>query len=197
MSMVDFCAIAENCKKRYISKLRYSNQHYLRTLYVCISEHDDVSYSTSPLILKDPKPFKCLLIHQREDLAITNWHKFYDVEYIDSLGGVTDGVLGDGFKIIGHAADPYESLRLLYCNRVLYSCTSPHENHIKKIWKLYNEYKSLNIKSKMLFQEIIDKIDKKDEAVKKINELTNNIKTLEIERDKYLKIIEKIREEVM
>ena len=32
----------------------------------------------------------------------------------------------------------------------------------------------------------INKIDKKDEAVKKINELTNNIKTLERERDKHI-----------
>lgn len=196
MCNVDFTAIAAYCIKRYISKLDGSRQHYLRTLYVCISENDEVWYSTAPHILQNPKTYKCLLIHQREDLAITNWHKFYDVEFIDSLGGITDGILGDGFKITGAGADPHISLKLWYKNKELYSCTSPHEDHLQKMWDLYNEIRNLNYESISEIQKIVDEKAKIEEAKRRIQELTYNIKTIEEERDHYLKLIEVIREVV-
>ena len=196
MCKVDFENIAAYCIKRYISKLDGSRQHYLRTLYVCISEYDEVWYSTTPHILKDSKTYKCLLIHQREDLAITNWHKFYDVEFIDSLGGVTDGILGDGFRITGAGADPYVSLKLWYKNRELYSCTSPHEDHLQKMWSLYNEIRCLNLESISEIQGLVDKNAKIEEVERRIQELSYNMKAIEEERDHYLKLIEVIREVV-
>lgn len=196
MFKVDFENLAAYCIKRYKSKLDGSKQHYLKTLYVCISENDEVRYSSTPHILQSPKTYKCILIHQREDLAIINWHKFYNVEYIDSSGGVTDGVLGDGFSITGCGADPNPSLALKFIDKTLYSCTAPHENHLQKMWDLYNEIRSLNLESISEIQRIVDINAKMEEAERKIQELTYNIKAIEEERDHYLKLIEVIREVV-
>ena len=197
MCKVDFENIAAYCVERYISKINsYKNERYLQTLYVCISENDDVWFSNTPHILQGPEISKCLLIHQKNHLAISNWYKYYDVEYIDSLGGVTDGILGDGFAITGCGADPNPSLALKFKDVTLYSCKAPHENHIQKMWNLFNEIRCLNLESISEIQGLVDKNAKIEEAERRIQELSYNMKAIEEERDHYLKLIEVIREVV-
>ena len=96
MRMDSFRDIAKYCIERYKNSLDEESERYLGTLYVSIDEHDFVDCSTTPHILSQAR--KCILIHSRKVLAVSNWYTWYKVEYIDEEGCVTDGMLGNGFR---------------------------------------------------------------------------------------------------
>ena len=175
--MVDFKELSDFCVKRYKESLDLEYQKYVKTLYVSISDDDEVKCSTAPHVLNDA--YRCILIHVRSELAVSNWYAWYKLEYIDENGCVTDGKLGNGFRLATSFGQNYrdQKLNLVYDvdinnTTLIYSFSAPFEERMQKVWDLYCRVK--NVKSQAELQMIIDLINKDDQII----ELEGNIADL-------------------
>jgi hypothetical protein len=115
----------------------------------------------------------------RSELAVSNWYAWYKLEYIDENGCVTDGKLGNGFRLATSFGQNYrdQKLNLVYDvdinnTTLIYSFSAPFEERMQKVWDLYCRVK--NVKSQAELQMIIDLINKDDQII----ELEGNIADL-------------------
>lgn len=72
MDKTDFKGLASLCVQKYKDSLGNERERYVDTLFVAITEKDDVLCSKIPSILEEAS--KCVLIHQKKQLAVTNWY---------------------------------------------------------------------------------------------------------------------------
>jgi hypothetical protein len=202
MRLDSFKDIAKYCIERYKTSLDEESERYVGTLYVSIDEHDFVDCSTTPHILSQAT--KCILIHSRRALAVSNWYTWYKVEYIDEEGCVTDGKLGNGYRLCSTYGRNYldQKLNLLldkYVNNTTLICSfsAPFEEKMQKVWDLYLRVKK--VKSQAELEMIIDLIDK-DEQILELEGQIADLKftniLLEKQKKQYRGLLRQIREMV-
>lgn len=197
MEKTDFKGLASLCVQKYKDSLGNERERYVDTLFVAITEKDDVLCSKIPSILEQAS--KCVLIHQKKQLAVTNWYSWYKVDYVDGNGCVTDGNLGQGFELSISSRDTFDNqvMSLYYGYHELYACRRPWEDNMAKIWKLYSMTKKMETDKEI---ELTARLFRSDEKIvemeRKIasHELTNHL--LEQERGQYKSLLDEIKEMV-
>jgi len=194
MRMDSFKDIAKYCVERYKTSLDEESERYLGTLYVSIDEHDFVDCSTTPHILSQAT--KCILIHSRQALAITNWYTWYKVEYIDEEGNVTYGMLGNGFRLSSHFRQDYRDQRLNETT-LIYSVPAPFEDKMQKVWDVYLRAKRAKSQAAL---ELMAELIEKDETILELEGEIANLKftniLLEKQKKQYRGLLRQIREMV-
>jgi hypothetical protein len=200
MSMVDFKDLSKFCINRYKDSLDKEYQRYIDTLYVAISEDNEVLCSTTPHVLSNA--YRCFLIHRRSELAVSNWYTWYKVEYIDASGCVTDGILGKGFRLTSTYSGNYldQRLNLLHDtdinnSQLIFSFSVPFEKKMQKVWDLYLRVKKANSQAELdLMVDILDKEEQIVELENNIADLNFTNRFLEKQRKQYKKLLDEIRE---
>lgn len=195
--MADFIELSKYCINRYKESLNTEYEVYLNTLYIAIDEEGEVICSSTPHILGEA--YKCILIHSCKRLEVTNWYRWYKLEYLDHNGCVTDGILGDGFKLSINFQGSYsnQKLYLHHENLAIYSCPAPFEDKIKKIWNLYLRAKKA--KSKAAIELVAELIEKDETILENEDEIKNLSLTnilLEKQNKKYRGLLRNIEEMV-
>ena len=138
--MVDFVELSQESVNRYIESIGTSKyQRYQKTLYVAISEYNEVSCAYNPDILKDA--YQCILIHCMSELAVSNWYDWYKVEFINHNGLNLEGIIGNDchFDINFEGSYSNQVLKLHHRNEEIYTCRPPFEAHMQGLWDAYCE----------------------------------------------------------
>ncbi len=200
--MAKFRELSNFCIERYKESLNSEYQKYIKTLYVSISDDNEVKCSTTPHILVNA--YRCILIHVRSELAMTNWYTWYKVEYIDEEGCVTDGKLGNGFRLGSHFRGNYldQRLNLLHDKDIndttlIYSISAPFEEKMQKVWDVYR--RARKAKSQAGLELMADLIEKDEKILDLEGEIANlkftNI-LLEKQKKQYRGLLKQIEEMV-
>lgn len=197
MRMDSFKDIAKYCTERFKNSLDEESERYVGTLYVSIDEHDFADCSTTPHILSQAT--KCILIHSRQALAITRWYTWYKVEYIDEEGSVTDGMLGNGFRLYSTNRGSFlDQVLILYHDDLeIYSCPAPFEDKMQKVWNVYLRAKRANSQAAL---ELMAELIEKDETILELESEIANLRftniLLERQKNQYRGLLRQIREMV-
>lgn len=194
MGKIDFIELANICVNRQKDLLDQNVARYLGTLYVAILPTNKALCSKLPQILD--KAVKCILIHERKEKAVTNWHLWYKIDYINEEGCVSDGNLGDGFNLSINPTGSFlnQILSLETKGYTVYRCNKPWEDHIGKIWNIYSKLKEIKTeKEKGLAIELFWK----DEKILELEKENTNFKfanqLLKQERDMYKELLDEIK----
>ena len=193
--MVDFIEISEYCINRYKETIASDNDSYTGTTFVAITSDDEVLCSTTPHILNKAK--KCILIHSKSALAISNCYIWYSIEFIGTNGEVTNGLLGDGFKIYSNWEGVWSNrlLYLAYNDLTLYSCHAPFDDKMQKVWDVYLRAKKVKSQAELkLMAELIEKDEKILELEEKIANLKFDNILLEKQKKQYVGLLKDINE---
>lgn len=194
MDNINFVELADFCVNRYKENHSGKTNVYDRTLYVSITEDNRVLCSYTPHILRNA--YKCILVHQRSEKAVTNWYAWYTVEYIDEKGCVHGTKLENGFELYVTWLDKWSNMYmgLYYENNSLYTCYSPWEEHLPKIWELYTRVKDVKSKKEIF---LISDIFNKDDTILKNEKEKEDLKFTEYllkqERDQYKEMLDEIK----
>lgn len=104
---IDFVELGKYCQTEYKTSLDGKENKYIKTLFVAIKDDNSVLISTTPHILTNAS--KCLLIHERSSLAITNWYLWYRVQFINENGEVFVNRIDDEFELSISACGSYDN----------------------------------------------------------------------------------------
>lgn len=195
MDKIDFVELATFCVNRYNESHNTSSNRYAGTLYVGISEDNHVMCSITPHILRNC--VKSILVHRRDTLAQTNSYYWYDIEFIDENGCVSDGNLGNGYSISVHAWGQYSNqiMSLDYNNSHMFWCRPPFEDHMPKVWELYTRLKDVPTEKEIkLIADLFRKDEKILELEKEIEDFKFTNHLLEQERNQYKELLDEIKE---
>ena len=189
MEQIDFIELAEYCVKKAKEVPSYVIKHYEKTLYVSISEDNNVKCSTTPHVLQDA--YQCILMHEYSDTPISNIYYWYEIDYINSEGCVQASDLGEGFSLISSRRKDYSPfITLGYQGKHLYSNLD-----IKKVWELYTKIKEVSSESE---RKLIVELYFKDEHVLNLKKQIEDFKftnhLLEQERDQYKDMLDEIKD---
>lgn len=199
MRKQDFIKLATDCQKD--EKEKYSKipqTRYVRTLFIAIMEDEQILISEKPNLLGDAK--KCMLIHERAEIAITNWYYWYNIEFINEKGEVSQNRIDDEFKLRITSSGRYENQVMFlesdnYGGRTYYQCVRPWETSIKKVWALYMQLKNVKTEGE---RNLISRLFMKDEAIldleKQVEEFEFMKVLLEEEKEGYKKLLDDIKE---
>jgi hypothetical protein len=196
MSKVDFIKLAEHC----VTKIKLSleagkDEIYLGTLFVAIQDDDRVFCSKTWHILEYAT--KCILIHSYTKKAVTNWYKWFFLEYIDENGSITNGFLGNGFRLFTDWGRAWSDQRIIleHDNLQIYSLPAPFEDKMQKIWNLFLKVREAESNAEIkLLSEIIWKDDKILEQENEIASLNFTNKLLEKQKEQYEHLLGEIKE---
>ena len=200
--MANFRELSNYCIERYKESLNSEYQKYIKTLYVSISDENEVRCSTTPHVLNNA--CRCILIHLRSELAFTNWYTWYKVEYINKEGCVTDGKLGNGFRLSSDYRGNYlnQRLNLLHDKDIndttlIYSISAPFEEKMQKVWDVY--LRARKAKSQTGLEFMAELIEKDEQILELEGEIANlkftNI-LLEKQKKNYRGLLKQIEEMV-
>lgn len=196
MADINIIELANYCTDR--KKEMYNSSSgkckYVNTLYVAISEDNNILCSYTPHILKEAQ--QCILIHQKSELAVSNWYSWYNIEVINKDGEVLDRRIDDEFELCIVAAGGYtnQTIELSADKRIYYWGHAPWEVTIKRVWKLYTLLKDVKTVSERILisdlferDETIAQLKKENEDFKFTNEL------LRQEKDQYKGILDEVK----
>ena len=183
---IDFVELGTYCQTEYRKTLDSLKDKYRKTLFVAIMDDNSCSVSDTPHILSNAK--KCILIHERLSLAISNWYSWYVVQFINENGEVLVGRLDNDFELCTVACGGYDNqwLELRADHRTYYSCKAPwKENDIKSIWDLYVRLKQATTECE---RNLIASLFKKDQTILELEKANQNFeyKTQLLENEKKL-----------
>ena len=183
---IDFVELGTYCQTEYRKTLDSLKDKYRKTLFVAIMDDNSISVSATPHILSNAK--KCILIHERLSLAISNWYSWYVVQFINENGEVLVGRLDNDFELCTVACGGYDNqwLELRADHRTYYSCKAPwKENDIKSIWDLYVRLKQATTECE---RNLIASLFKKDQTILELEKANQNFeyKTQLLENEKKL-----------
>lgn len=183
---IDFVELGTYCQTEYRRTLDSLKDKYRKTLFVAIMDDNSISVSATPHILSNAK--KCILIHERLSLAISNWYSWYVVQFINENGEVLVGRLDNDFELCTVACGGYDNqwLELRADHRTYYSCKAPwKENDIKSIWDLYVRLKQATTECE---RNLIASLFKKDQTILELEKANQNFeyKTQLLENEKKL-----------
>ena len=192
---IDFVELGTYCQTEYRKTLDSLKDKYRKTLFVAIMDDNSISVSATPHILSNAK--KCILIHERLSLAISNWYSWYVVQFINENGEVLVGRLDNDFELCTVACGGYDNqwLELRADHRTYYSCKAPwKENDIKSIWDLYVRLKQATTECE---RNLIASLFKKDQTILELEKANQNFEyktqLLENEKKLYKGIIDDIK----
>ncbi len=192
---IDFVELGKYCQTEYKTSLDGKENKYIKTLFVAIKDDNSVLISTTPHILTNAS--KCLLIHERSSLAITNWYLWYRVQFINENGEVFVNRIDDEFELSISACGSYDNqyLNLSADHRVYCSWRAPWEKCIKPMWNLYIRLKKTNSKSE---RELIASLFWKNQEIleleKKNQDFEYKTQLLESENNLYKGILDDIKD---
>ena len=183
---IDFVELGTYCQTEYRKTLDSLKDKYRKTLFVAIMDDNSISVSATPHILSNAK--KCILIHERLSLAISNCYSWYVVQFINENGEVLVGRLDNDFELCTVACGGYDNqwLELRADHRTYYSCKAPwKENDIKSIWDLYVRLKQATTECE---RNLIASLFKKDQTILELEKANQNFeyKTQLLENEKKL-----------
>ena len=183
---IDFVELGTYCQTEYRKTLDSLKDKYRKTLFVAIMDDNSISVSATPHILSNAK--KCILIHERLSLAISNWYSWYVVQFINENGEVLVGRLDNDFELCTVACGGYDNqwLELRADHRTYYSCKAPwKENDIKSSWDLYVRLKQATTECE---RNLIASLFKKDQTILELEKANQNFeyKTQLLENEKKL-----------
>ena len=192
---IDFVELGTYCQTEYRKTLDSLKDKYRKTLFVAIMDDNSISVSATPHILSNAK--KCILIHERLSLAISNWYSWYVVQFINENGEVLVGRLDNDFELCTVACGGYDNqwLELRADHRTYYSCKAPwKENDIKSIWDLYVRLKQATTECE---RNLIASLFKKDQTILELEKANQNFEyktqLLENEMKLYKGILDDIK----
>lgn len=136
--MVNFIELAQVSLYRFRQSLGSVDQErYVNTLYVAISENNEVICSYDSAILGNA--YQCIIIHCKSVLAITNWHRWYKPEFINRNGYNLGEIIGNDctIRINWEGSWSNQVLKLYQRDEVIYSGNAPFENHMQALWNAY------------------------------------------------------------
>lgn len=196
MNEIDLMAIAEYCRENF-KKERVCDDSYLGTCFVGINEEGKLLISQTPHILKNA--VEVLLIHEYLTCGITNYYRFYSVEYINFKGEVSQGMLDNGYTMTIDWTGSWknQTMYLRKDNETVYFCKRPWEQTLQKFWNVYKA--CLNCKTiseavvigKLALQD--DKIDKLMAENKELNYMKILLAT---EVEQYKNILNDIKKQL-
>lgn len=195
MADIDFMELATYCQNRYKEKHNTIENKYVKTLFVAITKEGTVLTSTTPHVLRNAE--QCILIHESSELAVTRYYSWYHVEFIDKTGEVYDERLDGKFTLQIGACGGYadQEMWLDYGKNTIYSCRTPWEKNIVKIWNLYSRVKDLQSAKEI---NIIADLFKKDEKILELEKQVENFKftnhLLEQERNQYKSLLDEVKQ---
>ncbi len=182
--MIDFIELAKKSLWKYRHSLGSVDvERYINTLYVAISENNEVSCAYDSAVLDGT--YQCILIHCKSALAVTNWHNWYKPEFINHNGHNLGGIIGNDCTIsINYEGSwSHQVMKLRHREEVVYSCNVPFENHMQALWDAYRN--TLNIGNDEITL-LRDELAQKEERIHALEEQVNQ----------YQNIIERIRESI-
>ena len=192
---IDFVELGTYCQTEYRKTLDSLKDKYRKTLFVAIMDDNSISVSATPHILSNAK--KCILIHERLSLAISNWYSWYVVQFINENGEVLVNRIDNDFELRTVSCGGYDNqwLELRADHRTYYSCKSPwNEDDIKSIWDLYVKLKQATTKCE---RNLIASLFEKDQTILELEKANRNfeykVQMLEEERDLYKGILDDIK----
>lgn len=144
--MVDFVELSQESVNRYREFVDSSDlNEYRNTLYVAISEYNEVSCAYDPVILRDA--YQCILIHCRSEMAVSRRHNWYKAEFINHNGVNLEGIIGNDchFKIDWVGSWSNQVLTLYHRGDEIYTCNPPFEGHMQGLWDAYCNTLSRNV----------------------------------------------------
>lgn len=194
---IDFVELGKYCQTEYRASFDgVKDEKYIRTLFVAIKEDNSIMTSYDPHILRECS--KCILIHERTELAITNWYSWYKVQFINEQGEVLDTYLDDEFELLVVSHDTYSNQLLCltstsgddtYCR-----LPRPFEYNIKLIWQLYLQLKKANSRVE---RKLIADLFQKDQKILELKKENENFKyethLLEQEKKAYKDLLDEIK----
>lgn len=136
--MVDFIELSRQSLIRYKDSLESEDvERYLFTLYVAISENNEVTCAHDSAILGNA--YQCIIIHCKSALAISNWHRWYKPEFINRNGFNLGEIIGNDctIRINWEGSWSNQVLKLYHRDEVIYSGNAPFENHMQALWNAY------------------------------------------------------------
>ena len=192
---INFVELGTYCQTEYRKTLDSLKDKYRKTLFVAIMDDNSISVSATPHILSNAK--KCILIHERLSLAISNWYSWYVVQFINENGEVLVGRLDNDFELCTVVRGRYDNqwLELRADHRTYYSCKAPwKENDIKSIWDLYVRLKQATTECE---RNLIASLFKKDQTILELEKANQNFEyktqLLENEKKLYKGILDNIK----
>ena len=177
--MIDFIELSKESLWKYRHSLGSVDvERYVYTLYVAISENNEVSCAYDSAVLDDA--YQCILIHCKSALAVSNWYNWYKPEFINHNGHNLGEIIGNDctIRIDWEGSWSNQVMKLRHRDEVLYSCNAPFENHMQALWDAYRN--TLNI-GKDEITILRDKLTQKEERIHALEEQMNQYKNV-IER---------------
>ena len=192
---IDFVELGTYCQTEYRKTLNHLTDKYRKTLFVAIKDDNSISVSATPHILSNAS--KCIMIHERLSLAISNWYYWYVVQFINENGEVLVNRIDNDFELHTVSCGGYDSQWLELCadNRTYYSCKAPwKEDDIKSIWELYVKLKQATTKcERNLIASLFEKYKTILEWEKADQNLEHKTQLLENEKIMYKEILDDIK----
>ena len=192
---IDFVELGTYCQTEYRKTLNHLTDKYRKTLFVAIKDDNRISVSTTPHILSNAS--KCIMIHERLSLAISNWYSWYVVQFINENGEVLVNRIDNDFELHTVSCGGYDSQWLELCadNRTYYSCKAHwKEDDIKSIWELYVKLKQATTKcERNLIASLFEKYKTILEWEKADQNLERKTQLLENEKIMYKEILDDIK----
>lgn len=197
MEKINFIELATYCANNFKEAHNNENDRYMGTLYVSISEDDQVRCSKTPHVLSGA--CRCILIHEHSELAVTRYYSWYKIHYIDENGCVFDGNLGNGYELGMIINGSYSNvwMRLTLNNIELYSIKPPFENKIAKVWELFQKVKDISSPKEV---KLVADLCRKDERILELEKEVEDFKfenhLLEQQKKQYQGLLDEIKEMV-
>ena len=192
---IDFVEIGKYCQEEFKKEHNSERENYRKTLFVSIQDDNRIRVSTIPHILSNAS--KCLLIHEYSARAVTNWYRWYKVQFISEEGEVLDEHLDEEFKLWIYPVYGYNDQRLtLYADESeYYSCEAPwNKEDIQSVWNLYVRLKQASTEYE---RNLIASLFEKDQTILELEKANRNFKyktqLLENEKKLYKGILDDIK----
>ena len=202
MAEIDFVKLAEYCQQKNIETHTVDGERYRETVFVSIEDGNALRYSMTPHLLRNAR--QCILVHYWDALAVTIWHSYYKVEFIDSDGCV-HGSLDENFRLsVGSGKEGYKTMSLSYTGDRLsgdrlywfrWNHSNPDMEKFSKAWELYLRLKDIKSVSEIkLIAEMYMKDDKIFELEQKNEDLEFSNILLKQEKEQYQELLDEIKE---
>ena len=182
--MIDFIELSKESLWRFRQSLGAVDvERYINTLYIAISENNEVSCAYDSAVLDGAH--QCIIIHCKSSMAVSNWYNWYKLEFINHNGHNLGGIIGNDctIKIDWEGSWSNQVMKLRQRDEVVYSCKAPFENHMQALWDAYcrtfNNGNDEVAELKMMLAQ-------KEESIHALEEQVNQ----------YQNIIERIRETI-
>lgn len=193
INFIELATFCQNEKREAYEKM--NNTSYAFTIFIAIAEDNQALASRTPHILSNAQ--KCIFIHARSTLAITNRYNWYDVQFINEFGQVLEDALDDEFTLDVYAYGGYSNQRIALSADGIqyYSANMSCDNSVAELWKLYIRLKDAKTRTE---RELISDLFRKDKRILELEKEVEDFKfkthLLEEEKSMYKGLLKEVQE---